>query len=571
MLTVFKPMVFRLLLLLLFCSGVQAEPVPISRVDDTAIGRYIAFFFEPGQPMQIDEARQLFTDNAGVKATTDTLNFGIGARPHWLKLVVDNPTQETLYRVLSVETAWLDKLTIYVFQDDEQQARYALGDTLVQTDRPVNSRFFVIDYAFPPGESTLYLRVAGSDPMLLPIYLNEPAVFDSRFEWEDYSYGLLYGILGALLLYNLMLFISLRSAPHLFYSLYLLAFIACNFAYTGHGFRWLWPQATHWQQWANPGLMIIAGITGLLFATSFLQTRQTLPRLHWAVWGICLAMLVGLAAAYQANQIQTALILAFIFIVVFTGLMILLGVLAYRAGNPSARFFLPASVVAAITATISALSVCDWLPYSIWTYRAVDVGMVIEAVLLALALADQFRRGEAKRVYAEEQARTDPLTGLNNRRAFNEQVKCLWQKGQRRKKPMAVVMVDLDNFKQINDIHGHHVGDQILEATARQLQDSLRHGDVLARWGGEEFILFMPDTTVDAASHVAERIRERIAAICQQFAGDTPVNLSASLGVADSHSDVDSVDDLIREADKCLYSAKQMGRNRVASIAFSAA
>lgn len=556
---------------MLFAGALKADPIPISRVSSGAIGDYAEIFFEPGERMAVEEVRSLFADNAGVSGDKRILNFGIGAPPHWLKFVVDNPTETTVSKVFSVETAWLNNLAIYIFEDNQQQAHYGLGDTQVQTDRPIDNRFYVVDYAFKPGKTSLYLRVAGSDPMLLPIYLDDRATFNQRFEFEDYSYGLLYGVLAALLLYNLMLFISLHSSPHLFYSLYLASFIACNLAYTGHGFRWLWPHAIHWQQWANPVLMIVAGIAGLLFATSFLETRKTLPRLHWAVWGLCLAMLISLGAAYYAAQIQTALILAFVFVVLFGVLMTLLGILAYRAGNPAANFFLPASVVAAISATISALTVWDMLPYSVWTYRAVDIGIVVEAILLALALADNFRRGEVKRLHAEQLASTDPLTGLNNRRAFQDQVKRLWQHCRRLKQPVAIVIVDLDNFKLINDTHGHHIGDQVLEATARQLQDSLRNGDVLARWGGEEFILFMPDTTIEAAVHVAERIRQRIEAICQEFAENPPMVLSASLGVADNRSGNLSLEALIQEADKCLYSAKQMGRNSVATMAFSAA
>ena len=342
---------------MLFAGALHADPIPISRVSSSAIGDYAEFFFEPGERMAIEEARSLFADNAGDSGDKQILNFGIGAPPHWLKFVVDNPTETTISKVLSVETAWLNNLAIYIFEDNQQQAHYALGDTQVQTARPLDSRFYVVDYAFKPGKTSLYLRVAGSDPMLLPIYLDDRATFNQRFEFEDYSYGLLYGVLAALLLYNLMLFISLHSGPHLFYSLYLASFIACNLAYTGHGFRWLWPQAIHWQQWANPVLMIVAGIGGLLFATSFLETRKVLPRLYWAVCGLCLAMLISLGAAYYVAQIQTALILAFVFVVLFGVLMTMLGILAYRAGNPAANFFLPASVVAATRRASSSSSV----------------------------------------------------------------------------------------------------------------------------------------------------------------------------------------------------------------------
>ncbi len=552
---------------MLFVSTLQAEPIPISRVSDGAIGDYAEIFFEPAEQMAIEEARGLFADNAAVSGKRDTLNFGIGAPAHWLKFVVNNPTDLTITKVLSVETAWLDELAIYIFKEDELQAKYALGDSLVQTDRPIDNRFYVVEYAFQPGTTALYLRVASSDAMILPIYLDDRATFNKRFEFKDYSYGLFYGVLAVLLLYNLMLFVNVHSAPHFFYSLFLASLIACNLAYTGHGFRWLWPDAVHWQQWANPVLMIVAGISGLVFATSFLQTRKNSPRLYWAVWGLCLAILISLSAAYYAAQIQTALVLALIFIVLFTLLMAFMGILAHRAGYPSAKFFLPATVVAAISAIITALTVANIVPYSTWGYRAVEIGMMVEAILLALALADNFRRGEKDRLYEEQRASKDPLTGLNNRRAFHAQVKQIWKKCQRQKQPMAVVLIDLDNFKQINDNHGHATGDKVLEATAKQLQDSLRNEDVLARWGDEEFILFMPDTTVEAALHVAERIRQQIETICQVFADDPPLALSASLGVADSRGGCNTLDELIREADKCLYSAKQMGKNRVATVA----
>lgn len=555
----------------MFAGVLQADPIPISRVGGDAIGEYAEIFFEPNERMTIEEVRSLFAENAGVSGQSQTLNFGIAAPPYWLKFEVENPTTTTINKVLSVETAWLDNLAIFIFKDNEQQAKYSLGDSLVQTDRPIDSRFYVVEQAFKPGTTELYLRVAGSGTLLLPIYLDDRADFNKRFEFEDYSYGLLYGVLAALLLYNLMLFFGLHSVPHLFYSLYLASFIACNLAYTGHGFRWLWPQAIQWQQWASPVLMIITGIFGLLFASSFLEIRKTLPRLHWAVCGLCLAILTGLGAAYYAAQIQTALIMTFVFTVLFTTLMVLLGILAYRAGNRAANYFLPASLVAFITASISALTVTDILPYSVLAYRAVDIGMMIEAILLALALADNYRRGEKKRLLKKQTGSIDLLTGLINRRAFQQKVKKRWQNCKKLKQPMTVVVIDLDNFKQINDTHGHQVGDKVIEATARQLQDAQRDGDVLARWGGEEFIMFMPDTTLEAAVHVAERIRQRIETICQEFAETPPMNLSASLGVAESRDDNLSLDALIDQANKCLVNAKQMGRNRVATIMFSAA
>lgn len=564
-----KPLL--LMMLLLISSISYAEPIPVSRVSTDAIGQYAEVFFEPGEHLAIDEARSLFDENGGVRLGENVLSFGMISSPLWLKFSIDNPTEKSVEKIFSIETSWLNALSIYIYQDDNQLAKYAMGDELVQTDRPVDSRFYVVDYDFEPGLTEIYVRVAGTDPMLLPIFLNDRKTFAKRFEIEDYSYGILYGVLGALAFYNLMLFVSLRSVPHLAYTIYLLTYIALNLSYTGHGFRWFWPDNTYWQQWSNPVLMIAGGVAMMLFACCFLKIRKTLPKLFWIVVGITIAILIAFGAAYYLQQIQTALVLGFVYTFIYSVLMIVIGVLAFKAGNPSAKYFLPATTIVAICAAVTVMTIWNVLPYSVWAYRSAEVGMVIEALLLALALADQFRRGEIKRVFAEEQARKDPLTGLNNRRAFQEQVKTLWQHCRHEKLPAAIIMIDLDFFKKINDQHGHLFGDRVLQATAQQLQVSLRDGDVLARWGGEEFILFMPDTTTDTAEVVAERIRERIFGLAECFPEIASLTLSASLGVADSRGGAESLDALINQADDCLYRAKKSGRNQVDVMLYSVA
>lgn len=221
-----------------------------------------------------------------------------------------------------------------------------------------------------------------------------------------------------------------------------------------------------------------------------------------------------------------------------------------------------ASAVAALGGTTKALTVWGIIPYHLLGYRAVDVGTVIEAILLALALANQFRRNQRQRLRAEQMARLDPLTGLNNRRAFAEHAEPIWQKAVRHQRPFSVAIIDLDEFKRINDQFGHKVGDRALELTAKELCSSIRTGDVLARWGGEEFILLMPETDQQEAIRVAERLRMAIHRIrIQEKRAD--ILLSGSIGVANRLEQMDQLEQLIHKADQCLFKAKAEGRNRV--------
>jgi len=161
-----------------------------------------------------------------------------------------------------------------------------------------------------------------------------------------------------------------------------------------------------------------------------------------------------------------------------------------------------------------------------------------------------------------QQANTDPLTQLYNRRYFVTHAEKEFQRAKRYNSSLALVSLDIDNFKKVNDQYGHPVGDKVLQALAKKLAPMIRSEDILARIGGEEFSILLPETSIDVAQRVAERIR-----IEQQksvFDGDIVVTIS--LGVAGLIPQDQSFDQLFRRADKALYQAKKLGKNRVAIV-----
>ena len=165
---------------------------------------------------------------------------------------------------------------------------------------------------------------------------------------------------------------------------------------------------------------------------------------------------------------------------------------------------------------------------------------------------------EANRTISH-QAATDYLTELYNRRYFNECLTAALSAARRHTYPLAMIMIDLDNFKRVNDTHGHSAGDLVLKRFASLLWDMIRTEDVAARWGGEEFIILLSHTASAAAAALAERIRS---AFEQQSDSSSRLFLSASFGVVQLQEN-DDADTLIRRADSALYQAKHEGRNRV--------
>jgi diguanylate cyclase (GGDEF)-like protein len=161
---------------------------------------------------------------------------------------------------------------------------------------------------------------------------------------------------------------------------------------------------------------------------------------------------------------------------------------------------------------------------------------------------------------AEIRASTDGLTGLPNKRAVTDALKRMYAHAATRGAPLALLLLDLDHFKQVNDVRGHVVGDQVLAKVGAVLQSVLRSGDFAGRNGGEEFAIILPDTEIGMALQIAERVR---AAVAEISLPGTDMRVTASIGIAGYPDHATTPDRLERLADTALYLAKRQGRNRV--------
>jgi len=185
---------------------------------------------------------------------------------------------------------------------------------------------------------------------------------------------------------------------------------------------------------------------------------------------------------------------------------------------------------------------------SAWYFEA---DQLKRAILDSLALLHQ-RLGRLS-----QESLSDPLTGLGNRRALQARLEhCL-----RHNQPFAVIALDIDHFKQVNDNHGHELGDRVLQHLARQMKACSRASDLVCRSGGEEFIMLLPDASLEAASQVAERVRARMGDTCC----DGCPSVTVSAGVAHWPETASGVEEVLKRADAALYRAKHGGRNRVAT------
>ncbi len=339
-----------------------------------------------------------------------------------------------------------------------------------------------------------------------------------------------------------------------------------------------------WQD--EPPNRVVAGINFVAVAlatTCLFELVATLGRRPAGrVARACAGLAVLAAALAGFAWLPAAEPVLFVTVFVLLGWAMARAVRAVREGDRDVRFVAGGFAVLMVCLILDVLMQLRLLPV---VQGLPAIGFIVLFLASAKSLADQGERErreldglrrdlerrveertvalqEANRQLAE-MSRTDALTGLPNRRGFLEACAAELERSRRSGRPFAIVLADVDRFKRVNDTLGHAAGDAALSGIARGIRDALRAQDLVARWGGEEFILLLPETDAAGATQVAEMVRAAIAASPFELAGSTLL-LTASFGVAE-HRDPTRLEPTIAAADRALYRAKESGRNRVAS------
>ncbi|KPD21096.1 GGDEF domain-containing protein [Idiomarina abyssalis] len=233
---------------------------------------------------------------------------------------------------------------------------------------------------------------------------------------------------------------------------------------------------------------------------------------------------------------------------------------------PIAYFLLGPTAGTWVTGLVFAY--CGWFLYKLLGLGVpgnLSLGALFNFVEVATAQVFLFRYYERSRREAYEQLQktstTDPLTGIFNRLHIDNSLKSLLASSKRDLKPTSILLLDVDHFKRINDEYGHIAGDKVLVAIGNVMKETTREGDLVGRWGGEEFLIICPDTDGDKAANIANRIVERLNK--QPLLDDINATVSIGIATASGRDKKDTVETLLQTADKNLYKAKADGRNTV--------
>ncbi len=507
--------------------------------------------------------------------------------------------------VLQVSQGW--KYADLYYEQNGHISVLKSGTFLPPQKRAFASHFLVFALPLEPNrETTFYLHFVGDtsrygDARVIGGTLQRLDVNQSIRRDILFGQGIYGGIILALVLYNLILYAAISERAYLYYSLYVLTFGSVWTGRTGFLYQYLWPNHPVVESESQFYLVALAIIFSSVFVRQFLATRErsktvdrTLLVIVWFTAVLCVLRLAGFRGASTLMLAIDGLVTTIFFAVV--------GVLFLVRGYRPARFFLVAWTLQLVGNALYIFAFLRFLPFDLVTYNAAQIGSGLESILLAFALADRVnllkREKEEKQlqythelqVQVKERTEeltnaveklkaasvTDPLTGLSNRRHVDSAIQPWIAELQRDRirnlsgaprRFLALCLADLDHFKQINDESGHSVGDKVLQAVAGTLSQNVRATAMLARWGGEEFLVLDHVTGPYEDLLMAERLRLAVLEDSQQTILEAGRPLSLSLGLvrypfSAAFPELLTWDHCLALADHALYRAKRAGRNR---------
>lgn len=536
------------------------------------------------------------------------VNFGYSRSTYWLALPLNVAADAPARWLLEIGFPSLDVVEVHVPRSGGGFSRLAAGDLQPFAERPFAHRNLVFPVTLVPGtEQTVFIKVNSAGTLTLPVTLWQPEALHHHDQASYALFSLYYGMLLALLLYNLLLFLSVREPVFLAYVAFVAAMAVGQASLNGFGNQFLWPDWPAFGNVALPSGNAAAGFFGALFTRLFLETHRHFPRLDRLILTMAalfaLAALAPLVTTYQAAAIFTTLVG-----LVFSAVAVAGGVYCLAKGNPGARYFLLAWTLLLIGVAVMSLRNLGWVPTNALTSHAMQIGSALEMLLLSFALADRIntlRRAQErlaaetlaakqalvetlqhseqqlesrvaertceletanaalrkKEAELEHLARHDPLTGLANRIMLNDRIGRAIARARRSKHAVAVLVADLDGFKAINDAHGHVVGDQMLKAVSARLKACVRDSDTVARLGGDEFVLVLEELQdLGDAAKIAGKLVETTSWPVNLAQGSLQV--SVSVGIAFFPRDATDPVALLKHADSNMYVAKSAGRNQ---------
>ena len=497
--------------------------------------------------------------------------LGLHKEPVWLRIPISWTGGGGPNWMLDIDYPPLNRVDAYLVREGRvvQQAR--LGNQQPFAQRPVPSRSHALPLELKPQvEYELYLRVQTHGAMILPITVMRPQAFHSEALDEHILQGLLAGLGLCLVIYSLVQWRSTREAMFAKYAMLTSGSLMFSVAQFGIGGMYLWRNNLWVEAHAAPLMALLAAGSTFLFVEDVLR-GPGVSRYFTRVMHAGAAVLGATALLYAADLIHVHAVSRVIGTLgLLPALMGLPGAITRaRRGDAIGWYFLVAWLGYFVTTAIMVGVIRGYIDATRWTLHTFQAGATLDMVLFMRVLGLRMKaiHAEARSAVRERDtfvsmAYTDPLTGLPNRRGLDVRL-AAEMAASAPDRLLAVYMIDLDGFKQVNDRHGHELGDELLVAVGRRLGAQMRSSDTVARLGGDEFVVTAGGLSDerqarDLGLKLVEAFREPFV-----LAGDRRCSVGLTIGYVLVPLDGSDPVSLLRRADAAMYAGKAQGKGSV--------
>ncbi len=501
--------------------------------------------------------------------TEGEANWGFRQPVFWVLIPLQIPDIQQKW-FFELAYPLLDKVDFFLkFPDSDWVPKVPTGDMRSWGSRQVESVEFY--FHLPLQATHVLLRLETRGAMRFPLYLISETALQIRERHLQFAFGLFFGALLIMVLYNAFIYLLVREKAYLYYMAILVMATLYQAAMSGYGFMYVWRSNGYW---INEHIQAIS--VGLVLWAICLFSREVLSLDTLQPVADRTLRLMGFTGLLLA---LAGTVVSFDWLIHFTALwplvvmtvVVVVGFYGLRARVKGAGIFMLAWMAGFIGGLMYIAQQMGIVPTYWITENGVRLGILSNVTLLSFVLVSHMqalkREKEQLAKTAEENyqlALIDGLTGVPNRRAFDDRLASEFERTLRDGAPMALLMVDVDFFKKYNDAYGHQAGDDALVRVALIMRNCLRRPtDSLYRYGGEEFAIILADTDAIGADHIATRIMRSVRNLCIPHRESTHKQLTISIGIGLSKSKEagDSIDQLLHRADVALYQAKRQGRN----------
>lgn len=555
-----------LCVLLLWVVSIAAHAVPTLDVsgDEIRLTDFpVGYFVDNSQSLNYESVRK-----EAFEVANSTATMGTGASVTWHRIALYNPEPEAKALFLHLPAAYQVR-SIDIYEEGPQGLEGRAAVNLNEaSDHPLMHRGTIVyPFAVPAGETrVLYVRSHLYSHQWFAAEIYDDKHSRKALVGEHLDIALLVGMMMALVFYNGLLYFATSKKENILYSLYLisgLVWIALSYGLIAKAFN-MYGDAVF--------ILNLSVFTMPIFLVLFMmvifETREFYVTEHRILTGLLALLVAGFG--YGLFDIEGALIPASSLAALMMVVTFSVSLSIVRKGHPLAKFFLVGHSFFVVFNGLAVLFYKGLIEPNYLNSHGVGVGIVLEAITLAFIISYRIKVLEEIRSQQDElkrQAATDPLTQLYNRRYFMAEGEYLVEQARTLGEQVSVIALDIDHFKAVNDTYGHHAGDLVLKDVAGIFQKFSRGRDLVARFGGEEFVILLPGADQAEAEGCAERIRQGVEKHVVQAGDDVIIRVTVSLGVAQVNSASESVEEAASRADKALYEAKAGGRNRVCSAA----